>query len=237
MPKIKTSTGVIEYKTIPLYLGVKLIDKDKALDNLILVKKILDENNVPFQLAYGTLLGAVREKGFIDHDEDIDLNILEEDKQKFIDTLPLLMREGFKVARYDRRGLMSIIRNGEYIDFYFFSSYNEELRICSGMICPRIFLEQISPMMFYGSDYMAPTDFEGFLRFEYGNNWMTPVQWNCYVMPWYKKLMFATKEHLKDLLPDFIYFKLSKSAEQKLFNQYSAKLNRYKQNDLNNGTN
>lgn len=144
MPKIITSTGVVKYKTVPIYLGIKQIDKIKSEKNLALLKKVLDKHNVSFLLFYGTLLGAVREKDFITHDEDIDLAILDEERLKFIDSIPDLMSVGFKVARYDRRGLLSIIKDGEYIDFYFFSKYNDNLRCCSGILCPDEFLENFT---------------------------------------------------------------------------------------------
>ena len=35
--------------------------------------KCLEDNNFEYTLAFGTLLGAVREKGFIKHDLDIDV--------------------------------------------------------------------------------------------------------------------------------------------------------------------
>ena len=73
MPKIKTPKGTYKFKLIPNYPGWKLIDKEKAFENLSIFKEIADRNGFKFFLAYGTMLGAVREKDFIDHDEDIDL--------------------------------------------------------------------------------------------------------------------------------------------------------------------
>lgn len=42
------------------------------------MKSILDKNNHKFFLAWGTCLGAIREKKFIQHDHDIDIGILYE---------------------------------------------------------------------------------------------------------------------------------------------------------------
>ena len=227
MPRIKLTQGILRYKTIPIYEGVKKIDKDIAMENLRLFKQVLDAKGLEFQLSFGTLLGAIREQDFIDHDEDIDLLILSEYKQLFFDTLPILIEKEFKVARYDRRGLMSIMRRGEYIDLYFFEKKSNDLRYCSGIILPAAFVEETTVYVFKNLVVNIPKNYLGFLRYEYGDNWMTPIQWFSYNSSSLSRFISAIKMIGKELLPDWIYFKLIKLSEQRMLDRYLPKYEKY----------
>ena len=72
MAYIKYKNQRIKYKFYPLYEGIKELDKEISMRNLITLKDVADEYGFRFYLAYGTLLGAVREHDFIAHDEEID---------------------------------------------------------------------------------------------------------------------------------------------------------------------
>ena len=53
--------------------------KENGLDVLAIFDKCLTENGVGYSLAFGTMLGAIREKGLIKHDFDLDVVIWSED--------------------------------------------------------------------------------------------------------------------------------------------------------------
>lgn len=227
MPILHITDGEIHYKTIPLYPGCKRINKETAFENLLLVRDVLNNKGVSFMLIAGTLLGAVREKDFIAHDEDIDIAFIEEDKQKVFDTLPNLLELGFQIARYDRRGLLSIMRNGEYIDFYFFASYTTTIRCCGGWLVLDEFITQTGTIIFKGETFKVPKDYIGFLRCEYGENWQIPAQWFDYNMPKWKIVFLNIKEYIKDMLPNDIYFLLAKRSELAMIRKYECKINAY----------
>ena len=61
--------------------------KRLQLDILDAFDAFCQKNELRYMLAYGTLLGAVRHKGFIPWDDDIDLYMPIEDYRKMADIL------------------------------------------------------------------------------------------------------------------------------------------------------
>lgn len=200
---IHTSKGKYTYQFVPIYEGIKQIDKTIANENLKLLKEICDRNHLTFLLFFGTLLGAVREHDFITHDEDIDLIMSKESMPAFLDMLFELRESGFELARFERRGFLSIIRKGEYIDIYFYQPYPDDpsLNYCSKEIWERTYNENIAPINFLGSTYMAPADREGYLAYQYGPDWHTPVVFFNYKPSRFGMMKQYALQYIKALLP------------------------------------
>ena len=170
------------------------------------MKRICKKYNLDFILFFGTLLGAVREHDFISHDEDIDIVMPISDLERFKDILFILRENGFEVARFERRGFMSIIRNGEYIDIYFFTPYAEDRRLstCICELCEVKYINNTMQMEFQGELYTVPKESEALLDFLYGNNWRTPISMFNFKMNKLDRIKAFTIQYIKALLPHMV---------------------------------
>ena len=92
----------IDITTIPPATGQM---RDIQLANLALLKEldyVCKQNNLKYWIDFGTLLGAVRHKGFIPWDDDIDTGMLRNDYEKIIDAFKTTSRNPDIYAEYVR---------------------------------------------------------------------------------------------------------------------------------------
>lgn len=58
-----------------------------TMDTLIEFHRVCEKSNIEYELAYGSLLGAIRDNGQIPWDYDIDVFVAFKDKERLIETL------------------------------------------------------------------------------------------------------------------------------------------------------
>ena len=59
----------------------------RMLEMLVEVDTICRKHNIPYWIDFGTLLGAVRHKGFIPWDDDMDISVYEKDYNRLREVL------------------------------------------------------------------------------------------------------------------------------------------------------
>ena len=61
--------------------------QDLCLELLKFIDNVCVKHDIPYWLEFGTLLGAVRHEGFIPWDDDVDIGIMKNDLNRFLDVL------------------------------------------------------------------------------------------------------------------------------------------------------
>ncbi len=88
---------------------IKIKDiQDNLLEILLYFKDFCDKHNLKFTLAGGTCLGAIRHKGFIPWDDDVDVFMLRDDYEK----LEELWNKYADIDKY------SYVRSNEYMNIH-----------------------------------------------------------------------------------------------------------------------
>lgn len=85
----------------------KILDKVHDIEVEILdeIVKICKKYNIKYFLVGGTLLGAIRHDGFIPWDDDLDIGMLREDYEKFLEVAPYELSDDYylETRKYNKK--------------------------------------------------------------------------------------------------------------------------------------
>ena len=172
-----------DFQIIKKYKSLRF---NKCLQDL---KKILDDNNQEFFLSCGTLLGCIREKDFIFHDNDIDISIFYD---KFDPNIKnkILESKVFKLVHElgnldDSYELSFQYINGVRIDiflcykirenYYYMPSFFGKCNDKKDKFCKWGFhIYGLIKHNFLGKEYLIPINYIQYLEENYGHDWLVP---------------------------------------------------------------
>lgn len=159
---------------------IEPIDQKTARENLGRLKQVFDKEGIPFFIFFGTLLGALREKGFILHDTDTDVVLFESHREAFIRALPKLEAQGIILARTTKEDrVVSLYREGSYIDIYFARlerSFGRSFWYLDYSSIRKKDLLSFRRHNFLGLDLLIPERSEAIMKSLYGRDWKTPIE-------------------------------------------------------------
>lgn len=112
---LKSVINAIGIDKIPQASGELRQWQLECLDLLKTFDKICRENGLQYWLDFGTLLGALRHKGFIPWDDDIDTSMLYSDLEKLLPILrERLKNSDFYLREYHKNNFQIRIRHKKY---------------------------------------------------------------------------------------------------------------------------
>lgn len=160
------------------------MNKALALIDLLTIDKIFKELGGTMFLLFGTALGAYRDKGFVEHDDDIDLGSFDTDiRDKVADKM---RQAGFdvdivwdeKINGY-RESVMIHARHDVHVDIFFFVDTDEGYVACRGVEeepfvkLPPWTKKEFETVRLHNNNFKILSPGDKYLEFCY-SNWKTP---------------------------------------------------------------
>ena len=179
--QIVTDNGIFEFEEEHISIAnSNVITHEDAKELLFYTKELFDKIGLKFYLAFGTLLGALREKDFIKGDYDVDIFI--ENEKKLVDSLFYLFENGLKLVRVEKNKMYTFRLNSFcYIDVYLllpikgFSLWKFYCVSLNGNYTPKSFFTGYENISFLGENFDVVKNPERIIRYWYGDSWNVPL--------------------------------------------------------------
>jgi len=183
---------------------------------LIDMDEILTSNKQKYFLACGTVLGVVRENGFIEHDEDIDLGIFSTEYNPEIEkAISSKFKLKSRYGKIDSGYELSFVHRltGVSIDIFLYyqdgdsfwcPSFNNICNKAKNKMCRwKYSFDSVKPVDFLRRKFLIPNPVERYLSEAYGQDWRTPKKFSYAegLQEHYKNLIYTDFE-LEGLVPD-----------------------------------
>jgi phosphorylcholine metabolism protein LicD len=148
-----------------------------------------NENNIEYFISFGTLLGAIRHKGMIPWDTDIDIVISEKDQKKVFDKLNKHFSKKYDIAMDKYQGMIGdIIRvnysnlNKLHVDIFIYKTEKDNIKLGLNETLPKKIIFPLKEVQFYNLIVKAPNDTNYFLKHFFGQDYMEYAykQWSLF---------------------------------------------------------
>lgn len=151
------------------------MDLEAMKENLFEFASVMDSCDIKFLITLGTLVGALREKQFLVHDNDADVMCLWPDYPKMYRVIENMKKRGFHVPEGCPIHDTNFIRHGEKIEVWWFGHVGNQLIYQPRFTLPNPkWYYETTPIQFLGREFLAPKDYDGFLRYVYRDDWRVP---------------------------------------------------------------
>ncbi len=173
-------------------IGVKMLKK---------ITRVLENNQIPYILEAGTLLGIVRENRLLPWDNDVDITITRQYMKQLHRIIWKFWLLGYIVRvkhynrdlKYFKQGEIRIIkikhvslrnffRKDVVVDLFLKKKIGKEYYWTVGVKAPVLkavpeqFYDQHTQIEFEGKLFSVPKDYIGYLECHYGKDWRIPVK-------------------------------------------------------------
>lgn len=177
-------------------------------EEFLIVCDILDKLEIRYFLQTGILLGAIRQNDFIPWDWDVEISVFADEVEKKLDLLiNEIIISGFTIQKYFRElfrlkvnfvGKYPRETTGYTIQAW---NHNKKKKIFwrNKFKVPDELFKEMKEIEFFGKKHLAPYPPENYLKYQYGENWKTPLRSS-------DKSIYMT-HHYSGISPIKVYFK------------------------------